>query len=167
MRTTKRSLAFFSFLFNLRHVTPRIPYRVDVLSPEQQQYLLPYFALIGLVYMVLYSLFSRYQKTLDSIPFFYATNLGMDFLSPNSVQGRSLFLLRYLDTSFKLSMRIKSTLKLVVESNFHVYVFGNYEDNRLHIQILSQFIEKRVFFLICNLSKDSSSEYGCFFNNSK
>ena len=81
MRTTKRSLAFFSFLFNLRHVTPRIPYRVDVLSPEQQQYLLPYFALIGLVYMVLYSLFSRYQKTLDSIPFFYATNLGMDFLT--------------------------------------------------------------------------------------
>ena len=42
------------------------------------------------------------------------------------------------------SMRIKSTLKIVVESNFHVYAFGPLRENALHIQILSQFIEKRV-----------------------
>lgn len=41
-------------------------------------------------------------------------------------------------------MRIKSTLKIVVESNFHVYAFGPLSENTLHIQILSQFIEKRV-----------------------
>lgn len=41
-------------------------------------------------------------------------------------------------------MRIKSTLKIVVESNFHVYAFGPLRENALHIQILSQFIEKRV-----------------------
>ena len=46
--------------------------------------------------------------------------------------------------TISLSMRIKSTLKIVVESNFHVYAFGPLSENTLHIQILSQFIEKRV-----------------------
>lgn len=45
-------------------------------------------------------------------------------------------------------MHIKSTLKIVVESNFHVYAFGPLAENALHIQILSQFIEKRVDFVL-------------------
>lgn len=46
-------------------------------------------------------------------------------------------------------MHIKSTLKIVVESNFHVYAFGPLAENALHIQILSQFIERRVMRVPC------------------
>lgn len=41
-------------------------------------------------------------------------------------------------------MRVKSTLKIVIESNFKVYAFGPLEENSLYIQIMSQFMEVRV-----------------------
>ncbi|KNB46374.1 transcription factor 2H subunit [Blastocystis sp. subtype 4] len=40
-------------------------------------------------------------------------------------------------------MRVKSTLKIVIESNFKVYAFGPLEENSLYIQIMSQFMEVR------------------------
>ena len=35
--------------------------------------------------------------------------------------------------------------RVVIEANFHVYAFGLLAENRLHIQLLRQFLEPRVF----------------------
>ena len=48
LASTSAPVPFFSFLFNLPQMTPRMPYRVAKLSPEQIA-LFPLFHLIGLV----------------------------------------------------------------------------------------------------------------------
>ena len=53
----------------------------------------------------------------------------------------------YLATDLNLSMYFKSTLKIVIESNFKVYAFGpfvNNPHNTLYIKIMENFMDIRV-----------------------
>lgn len=47
-------------------------------------------------------------------------------------------------SEFGSSLRVRSSLKLVIESNFKVYALGPLEENKLSLQIMAQFMEVRV-----------------------
>ncbi|KAK8819030.1 hypothetical protein WA538_001609 [Blastocystis sp. DL] len=122
LRTERSAVPFFTFLFNLRHALPYKAYRLSVLTPEQQT-LLQRFQLIGLLY----------TKQWDDTQYFYVTPLGTDLLFPNASQV----------SEFGSSLRVRSSLKLVIESNFKVYALGPLEENKLSLQIMAQFMEVR------------------------
>ena len=42
-------------------------------------------------------------------------------------------------------MKAEGSMRVVIEANFHVYAFGLLAENRLHVQLLRQFLEQRVF----------------------
>ena len=86
LQSIPNPVPFFSFLFNLPQMTPRMPYRVSKLSPEQID-LFPFFHLIGLVYRSARRVSCRYKKRINDEDFFYVTHVGADFLSPSSSAG--------------------------------------------------------------------------------
>lgn len=142
LRTERSAVPFFTFLFNLRHALPYKAYRLSVLTPEQQT-LLQRFQLIGLLYVCGAPLTS-YTKQWDDTQYFYVTPLGTDLLFPNASQGGVRRACGRVVSEFGSSPRVRSSLKLVIESNFKVYALGPLEENKLSLQIMAQFMEVRV-----------------------
>ena len=126
--TSSNALASLSFLFSLRHMIPCRAYDVATLSPPQRQ-LLEIARIAGVAYT---------QPIGDKV-FFFATPLGAALFSQEGVsrgegskKGGEGF------------MKAEGSLRVVIEANFHVYAFGLLSENRLHVQLLRQFLEQRV-----------------------
>lgn len=85
----------------------------------------------------------RYVKEVEGITFFYVTPLGTDFLSPTIKDGmvRHWYL---VDSLFNFAKKARSSLKIVIESNFHIYAFIPNSNTNLHVKILNLFVELRV-----------------------
>ena len=127
--TSGNAPAALSFLFSLRHMIPCRAYDVAALSAPQRQ-LLEIARIAGVAYT---------QKIAEKL-FFFATPLGAALFSQegasrgtgSAVAGEGF-------------MKAGGSLRVVIEANFHVYAFGLLAENRLHVQLLRQFLEERVF----------------------
>lgn len=85
---------------------------------------------------------------MDGNTFYYVTPLGTDFLSPSLKDGEFDAFEWLIDSLFNFAKKARSTLKIVIESNFHVYAFAADTQTNLHIEILKLFVEVRVRFSI-------------------
>lgn len=135
-------MPFFTFLFNLRHALPYKAYRLSVLTPEQQT-LLQRFQLIGLLYVCGAPQHQLYEQW-DDTQYFYVTPLRHRPAVPQRVARWVRRACGRVVSEFGSSLRVRSSLKLVIESNFKVYALGPLEENKLSLQIMAQFMEVRV-----------------------
>ena len=128
--TASNALPSLSFLFSLRHMIPCRAYDVAALTDPQRQ-LLEIARIAGVVY----------TSTTAGKRVFFATPLGAALFSQEGASrgegGRK--------SGGEGFMKAEGSMRVVIEANFHVYAFGLLAENRLHIQLLRQFLEPRVF----------------------
>ena len=70
---------------------------------------------------------------------------------------RCVLFLLLIDSLFNFAKKARSTLKIVIESNFHVYAFVPNSKVNLHVKILNLFVELRVFLVLKVLLLGNSS----------
>ena len=66
-------------------------------------------------------------------------------------------LLLSIDSLFNFAKKARSSLKIVIESNLHVYAFVPNSKVNLHVKILNLFVELRVFLVLKVLLLGNSS----------